>query len=156
MSTPNVAIPTVPEGTLDPAAGLNAALDVIDVLLALLQRGVISMTLTAPPISPADGDMYVVAAPATGAWAAHETAVARYVEDGAFWTFYAPATRIAFLLNQADGQLYQYTGDSPVDWEPWPRRSALVNAVDDTAAATAGVGLGEMYRNGSALMIRVA
>jgi hypothetical protein len=31
----------------------------------------------------------------------------------------------------------------------------LVNAVDDTAAAAAGVGVGRMYRNGSVLMVRV-
>ena len=32
----------------------------------------------------------------------------------------------------------------------------LANAVDDAAAATAGVAVGSLYRNGSALMIRVA
>lgn len=34
--------------------------------------------------------------------------------------------------------------------------ASLVNAVDDTAAATAGVPVGGLYRNGSVLMIRVA
>lgn len=33
---------------------------------------------------------------------------------------------------------------------------ALVDAVDDAAAATAGVTVGAMYRNGSVLMVRVA
>lgn len=32
---------------------------------------------------------------------------------------------------------------------------ALVDAANDTAAATAGVGLNRLYRNGSVLMIRV-
>lgn len=32
----------------------------------------------------------------------------------------------------------------------------LVNAVNDAAAATAGVPVGFMYRNGSVLMVRVA
>lgn len=34
--------------------------------------------------------------------------------------------------------------------------AGLEDAVDDAAAATAGVGVGEMYRNGSVLMVRVA
>lgn len=34
--------------------------------------------------------------------------------------------------------------------------SSLVNAVDDAAAAAAGVPVGGMYRDGSVLMVRVA
>lgn len=37
-----------------------------------------------------------------------------------------------------------------------PKLSGLANAVDDTAAASAGVPVGGVYRNGSALQIRVA
>jgi hypothetical protein len=33
--------------------------------------------------------------------------------------------------------------------------SGLVNAVNDAAAAVAGVAIGEIYRNGSVLMIRI-
>ncbi len=42
-------------------------------------------------------------------------------------------------------------GDSLIGTEG----DALVNAVDDAAAATAGVPVGQLYRNGSVLMIRV-
>ena len=34
--------------------------------------------------------------------------------------------------------------------------SSLVNAINDAAAASAGVPVGGMYRNGSVLMVRVA
>lgn len=34
--------------------------------------------------------------------------------------------------------------------------ATLVNAVDDAAAATAGVPVGGLYRNGSVVMVRVA
>ena len=34
--------------------------------------------------------------------------------------------------------------------------SALVNAVNDAAASSAGVPVGGMYRNGSVLMVRVS
>lgn len=37
-----------------------------------------------------------------------------------------------------------------------PQGSALVNAADDAAAATAGVVVGGFYRNGSVVMVRVA
>lgn len=38
----------------------------------------------------------------------------------------------------------------------FPNASSLVNAADDTAAASAGVAVGQVYRNGSQLMIRVS
>ena len=34
--------------------------------------------------------------------------------------------------------------------------SALVDAVDDAAAAIAGVSVGSLYRNGSVIMVRIA
>lgn len=37
-----------------------------------------------------------------------------------------------------------------------PKASGLTNAADDTAAAAAGVPVGGVYRNGSALQVRVA
>ncbi|MBC7162688.1 MAG: DUF2793 domain-containing protein [Immundisolibacter sp.] len=44
--------------------------------------------LTAPPGSPATGDTYIPAAPATGAWAGHENEAT--VWDGAAWIFSGP------------------------------------------------------------------
>lgn len=41
-------------------------------------------------------------------------------------------------------------------WKADPSLDPLTNAVDDTAAAGAGVAVGELYRNGSVVMIRVA
>jgi hypothetical protein len=150
MPTPNTGIPYVPENTTDPAAGLNLALNVID---ALLQAAVIDMDQTAPPGSPTDGDMHIVAVGATGAWAGHDNDLARYVADGAFWQFYDSGTQVRLVLNLDDGGLYHYASG----WKALtPVLSALINAVDDAAAATAGVQVGGRYRNGSVLMIRAA
>lgn len=110
MPTPNTGIPYVPENTLNPAAGLNLALNVID---ALLQTRVISMSLTAPPGSPNDGDRYVPAATASGEWAGKENYVARYVEEGNFWQFYEPGEQVSIIVNDADGVLYVYDPISP-------------------------------------------
>lgn len=114
MPTPNNNIPYVPQGTLDPAAGLNLSLDVID---ALLQTSVISMSATAPPMSPTNGDRYIVGTPATGAWSGEENNLARYMEEGATWQFYEAGTQVSSVINQSDGGIYIYqTGDSPPSW----------------------------------------
>lgn len=114
MNSPNTGIPYVPEGTLDPAAGLNLSINVID---ALLQTAVVDMDTTAPPTGPADGTLYIVGAPATGAWAGQENNLARYVSEGDFWQFYA-AGNVNLVLNRADGGLYSWDGStSPGTWQ---------------------------------------
>lgn len=112
MSTPNTGIPYVPENTQDPAAGLNLALNVID---ALLQTAVINMSLTEPPGSPSDGDLYIVATGATGVWAGQDNNLARYVAEGDFWQFYEAGTNVHVVLNLDDGGLYAWTGST---WAP--------------------------------------
>lgn len=112
--TPNKHIPYVPEGVLDPTAGTNLALDFID---ALLQTGVISMALTAPPGGEANGDLYIVATPATGAWAGLEDHLVRYVAEGGTWQAFMPGSEACLVLNQDDGGLYKYSlADSPPGW----------------------------------------
>lgn len=149
MTTPNTGIPEVPEGTLDPAAGLNLALRVID---ALLQLAVIEVNRNAPPGSPADGDLYIVGT-GSGAWTGQDGNLARYVTDGAFWQFYTAGDQVRAVIDQTDRMLWVWTGSA---WARWPVLAQLTNAADDAAAATAGVPVGRLYRNGSVLMIRVA
>lgn len=132
MSTPNTGIPYVPENTQDPAAGLNLALNVID---ALLQTAVINMSLTEPPGSPSDGDLYIVASGATGAWAGQDNNLARYVAEGDFWQFYEAGTNVHVVLNRADGGLYAWTGST---WAPAVAGtgSGTVTSVDVSADAS--------------------
>lgn len=113
-NTPNTEIPYVPEGTLDPAAGLNDALNVID---ALLQPRVISIGDNAPPSTGADGDMYIVGTSPTGDWAGHPNELARYVLEGQFWQFYTPGVQVQTVINDQDSVLYVYdTVNSPNSW----------------------------------------
>lgn len=65
----------------------NEAVRLLD---ALVQMAVISRTVTTSPASPADGDRYIVAAGATGAWATWDLNIAYYV-DGA-WMKLIPQT----------------------------------------------------------------
>lgn len=114
MNTPNKQIPYIPEGVLDPVAAINQALNVID---ALLQTRVISMALTAPPGGEADGDLYIVASPATGLWAGLEEHLVRFVAAGGTWQAFTPGTQANFVLNEDDGELYKYSlTDSPPGW----------------------------------------
>jgi hypothetical protein len=80
-------IPYVPENVDDVAAATNQAITAIG---ALLCPPVISRTETAPPTTANDGDCYIPASPASGAWAGLEDHLVRYVADGDYWLSYAP------------------------------------------------------------------
>lgn len=111
--TPRIKLTYVPENTLDPAAGLNVSLDELD---ALTQTAVTSMALTAPPGSPVNGEMYIPATAATGAWSGKAHYLARYVSDGAFWQFFTPGVQVNMLVNREDDRLYIYAGSSNGYW----------------------------------------
>lgn len=113
MTTPNRRIPYVPENTLDPAAGLNLALNFID---ALLQTSVISMAIDTPPGSPSDGDLYIVATGGTGAWAGLDDYLVRYVAEGDLWQSFAPGDEVSLIINREDGNLYKYLDITPGGW----------------------------------------
>ena len=66
----------------------NQALAVLD---QLAQAVVVDKDLTAPPGSPANGSMYIVAAGATGAWAGQAGKLAYWLTTVAAWTFITPA-----------------------------------------------------------------
>lgn len=97
-----------------------------------------SRALTAPPGSPVNGDAYIPAAGATGAWAGHAGEVAVY--DGG-WAFAAP--RDGFLVHVADADgLALYDGGA---WSAdvlradrlataWTHSQATGNAHSTTAA----------------------
>lgn len=75
-----------------------------------LNPRVISIALTAPPGSPANGDAYIVPAAATGAWSGHATHVARWTTDltTPAWEFYIPKSGWGSVFNIADGLNYMF------------------------------------------------
>lgn len=97
MSSANNNIPLVPENTIDPAAGLNESINVIDALVQLL---VVSVGLNTPPGSPAVGSRYIVGTSPTGAWSGQANKLARWL-DGT-WSFF----NARYALNVADGLWY--------------------------------------------------
>ncbi|WP_444909339.1 DUF2793 domain-containing protein [Microbulbifer sp. TRSA005] len=126
-NTPNNGIPYAQEGTLDPAASLNQALDTTDTLLQLEVQAI----QNDPPGSASDGDRYLVAA-GTGAWSGKDGQLARYVADPGYWQFF-PA-KVA--LNKADGLLY-VKGNS--GWQIANRPATLPQITGDTSSDLAGV-----------------
>lgn len=97
MSSANNNIPYVPENTIDPAAGLNESINVID---ALTQIRVVSVGTNTPPASPATGARYIVGTAPTGAWAGQANKLARWL-DGQ-WSFFDAA----IVVNLTDSKLW--------------------------------------------------
>lgn len=109
----NNAIPFVPENTIDPAAGLNQAINVID---ALLQLSVVSLGENVPPASPASGTRYIVGTAPTGAWAGQANKLARYL-DGA-WSFFVASTAVSggVIYARSDSGWAAAGGSGAANW----------------------------------------
>ena len=83
--TPLIGLPLLEASQAQKHVTHNEALLRLD---AVLHLAVISRALAAPPVSPADGDRYLVAASATGDWLGHSGHIA-FREAGA-WRFAIP------------------------------------------------------------------
>jgi hypothetical protein len=69
--------------------------------------------INTPPGSPTDGDLYIVGAAPTGAWAGQGGKVARWSSVASAWEFYAPKNGWQIQSNSAR-EVYRYTGGG---WE---------------------------------------
>ena len=102
--TPNLALPYIVAAQAQKHVTHNEAIRALD---AVLQIGAIDRDLAAPPGSPANGDRYIVALSASGAWLGKESQIAAF-QDGA-WSFYPPREGwIAWVADE--GQLYVWDG----------------------------------------------
>ncbi|SHF42098.1 Protein of unknown function [Ruegeria intermedia] len=85
MTTPNLALPYIAAAQAQKHVTHNEALDRLD---GLVQLSVKDRDLTTPPPSPTEGDRYIVATGATGAWAGWDGDVALF--SGGVWVRLAP------------------------------------------------------------------
>lgn len=100
MTTSNLQLPEVPQAILTAADELNAGLLTTD---AVVQLGVISRIVTAPPANAVQGDRYIVPAGATGLWVNRTNHVAYLGPTG--WLLFVP--RPGWLAwSRADTKLY--------------------------------------------------
>lgn len=80
----NLNLPYIASAQAQKHVTHNEAIRALD---ALLHLSVISASLTSPPASPVNGDRYIPASGANGAWTGHENAIAAFQDGG--WIFYA-------------------------------------------------------------------
>jgi len=106
MSTPNLALPYLAASQAQKHVTVNEALDALD---GLVQLSVISTALTAPPGSPAEGDRYLIASGATGAWTGWDASVAQF--SGGAWHRLIPQTGW-LVWDAGPGQLLVWTGSA--------------------------------------------
>ncbi len=83
--TTHLGLPFLEAAQAQKHVTVNEALRRLD---ALVQLAVKSRVLAAPPSMPAEGDRYIVAGSASGAWAGAEGSIASWT-DGA-WIFFTP------------------------------------------------------------------
>jgi len=106
MTTPNLALPYLAAAQAQKHVTVNETLDALD---ALVQLSVISAGLTAPPGSPAEGDRYIVASGASGAWTGWDACVAQF-SGGAWHRLIQQAGWLAW--DQAAGAVLVWTGSA--------------------------------------------
>lgn len=107
--TTNLKMPFIMPSQAQKHVTHNEALLALD---ALVQLGILDRHLGTPPATPAEGDRYIVAAAATGAWAGKSGQVAAW-QDGA-WSFHLPVN--GWLAWLADEQrILAHDGGSWVD-----------------------------------------
>ncbi len=83
--TPNLGLPYIMAAQAQKHVTHNEAIRALD---ALVHLTVIDRESTTPPVSPGEGDRYIVAAGGAGAWAGHDLEIAAFQDGG--WTFFAP------------------------------------------------------------------
>jgi hypothetical protein len=112
----------------------------------LTQCRVKDKDLTAPPGSPADGDMYIVGPAATGAWATHSGKLTRYFSVGAgapAWEFYTPwagwSVRVEDETTSGVPALYVHSGSAWVLDPGGSGGGGGSSAVVDSVSSASGV-----------------
>jgi len=104
-TTAHLGITLIEQSQAQKEVTANRAFKDID---AILNTGAIDRTLATPPASPASGDVYIVAASATGAWAGKDGKIAYF---DAIWYFITPREGMSLWVNNED-LLYTYTGSA--------------------------------------------
>ena len=129
-TTNNLSITLVEQSQSQKEVTVNAALILID---ALLNTGIIDKDLTAPPGSPTNGSLYIVASGATGAWAGKDNQIAWFNQ---IWNFIVPTEGLTFWVRDED-KLYSYSGTAwVVTVNPTSFQNLTMLGINTTADAT--------------------
>ncbi|MCP5361015.1 MAG: DUF2793 domain-containing protein, partial [Hyphomicrobiales bacterium] len=102
-NTTNLSLTLLEQSQSQKEVTMNEALVRLD---AVINRGVEDKDLNTPPGSPTAGDMYIVAASATGDWTGYEDRLAYYEQ---VWRFILPNEGMTIWVND-ENRLYSYDG----------------------------------------------
>ena len=124
MQTPNLALTPLVSAQAQKHVTVNEALARLD---AATQLAVLDRDLAAPPATPSDGDRYLVAPAATGAWQTHDGDIAAWEDATQGWLFLTPRPgwRVWLLDEQT---LLTHTGTG---WQPFPGDRLGINTTAD-------------------------
>ncbi|MEO1687835.1 MAG: DUF2793 domain-containing protein [Pseudomonadota bacterium] len=103
--TANLGLPLLDPGQAGKAFTMNEALTRIDTLLLLSVK---SWTVSAPPVSPEEGDRYIVAPGASGDWLGQDSALAVRVNGG--WDFSPPLPGWRAFVEDEGGEIVFSSG----------------------------------------------
>lgn len=86
-------------------------------MLLFMEPTVLSMTETAPPGTPDDGDAYIIPSGASGAWFGHTNKIARWSAVEGLWELFTPKRNWVFGVDDegADGVMKRFNGTAWVD-----------------------------------------
>lgn len=128
MTTTNhLALTLVEQAQAQKEVTVNAALSRLD---ALLNMGAVDKDLATPPGSPTAGDVYIVAASPTGAWAGQAKKIAYFDQS---WNFISPREGLTLWVND-ENVLYSYDGTNWVLSVPASGATGTVTSVSVTTA----------------------
>lgn len=122
-SSPNLQLPFLDANQNQKHVTHNAALSILDVMV---NPTVQSNALSGPPGSPGDGQCWIVASGATGAWAGKTGQVAAW-QDGA-WSFFVPKTGLIVFADNL-GTALVWTGAAWAPLVPATNPAAFVQAL---------------------------
>ncbi len=100
-NTPNLQLPEILPSQAQKHITHNEALLILD---AVVQLAVKDRDLSVPPVSPAEGDRYIIGSSPTGAWAGEAANIA--VWDGSTWVILAPAEGWSVWVDDENIQLF--------------------------------------------------
>lgn len=130
--TVRLALPLLQPGQAQKEITHNQALARLD---ALVCTGLENDALTTPPPAPAEGAAYLVAGPASGAWAGQEGKIASWTSAG--WSFIAPfAGLVAWVRSRG---AFGYHDGSQWRGGQWPVEELRVGGVPVVRARTAAI-----------------
>lgn len=128
--TPRLKLPELVDGQELDAMTINDALIGLDALTDICLKG---QFVNTPPLSPADGDTYLLGAAPTGAWNGRAFKIACCLDGG--WRFYTPFDGLRVFAGTTNATLIYLNGS-------WLDGAALLNGAEAAIASAATCDLG--------------